>query len=307
MESITDKFWLSAYIFFRYQHEILTECVEPIVKKVFREKYAMQFFYIRYWEGGPHIRLRFRGNQKILFERVKPLIVSMTQEFFEKFDGHERDSSNGNRIEFVEYEPEVQRYGGVEGIKVAEAQFQNSSKAVLSLLSNTRHWDYSDGLRFGIQMHLGFFHSVGYSRREAINVFKQNYLNWIPSAYQLVPGHQQIEPNHLSALITGKLEESFLKNATNLSEFCNEYWRELDQLKKVDQEWLSQWIGDSKKISIDILRIQQLSTGMPAKEAKDNYSTFIDGLIHMTNNRLGILNYDEGYLAYLIMRSLKPN
>ena len=62
--------------------ELLTEAVLPLIKQVMEAGLAEQYFFIRYWKRGPHIRLRFKGDPALLEQQVKPLIESGVNAFY---------------------------------------------------------------------------------------------------------------------------------------------------------------------------------------------------------------------------------
>ena len=58
------KQWLAAYLYYSGNWEkFLTNSVKPFVEDILDRKLAEQYFFIRYWERGPHIRLRFKGDK----------------------------------------------------------------------------------------------------------------------------------------------------------------------------------------------------------------------------------------------------
>ena len=73
----TDKtgndFWLSAYLYYHEPWEtFITKAVSPFIDKMLEKHLVKRFFFIRYWEKGPHIRLRFQGNKQTIEEKIKP-------------------------------------------------------------------------------------------------------------------------------------------------------------------------------------------------------------------------------------------
>ena len=86
--------------------------------------------------------------------------------------------------------------------------------------------------------------------------------------------------------------------------------------QEFEQEWLNSWVKGMRGIHEDLVAEQEagrlvIPSWHNAKErkvpltAEEERWTIYDSYIHMINNRLGILNRDEGYLGYLVKESFK--
>jgi thiopeptide-type bacteriocin biosynthesis protein len=87
---------------------------------------AEEWFFIRYADPDPHLRLRFHGASQRLMSELAPELCSWAT-------GLMRDGVC-LRFCFDTYEREVERYGGVAGTTAAEALFAADSHAVAELL-----------------------------------------------------------------------------------------------------------------------------------------------------------------------------
>jgi len=188
--------WLSAHLFYNEPWEkFLTQAVTPFVAQILTNGLAEQFFFIRYWEKGPHIRLRFKGNPEVLENQVKPKLVQYFLDYFQAHPSQRTDPTGlseipaayqwypNNSIQFISYEPETERYGGEAGILIAESQFQASSEAVLAVMREKNNWDYDQALGTAIQLHLGFAFAAGMDFSETVAFFAGIFRNWLPRAY----------------------------------------------------------------------------------------------------------------------------
>ncbi|XEC96276.1 thiopeptide-type bacteriocin biosynthesis protein [Paenibacillus tarimensis] len=136
------------------QERLLAEELFPLVKTLQEKRFIEAWFFIRYWEGGPHIRLRFKRPvdpetaERLLRERVGRFIESsgpvekLTKETYykgHKFDGEAIDQKDlpwyeHGEIAVIAYEPEVVRYGGKGAIGRSERLFHASSEMVVRLM-----------------------------------------------------------------------------------------------------------------------------------------------------------------------------
>lgn len=150
--------WFSLHVFIFDSGQalrFLREWLTPQIKNLIQQKLIVHWFFIRYWDGGPHLRLRFAVRQLsdlVNFQRqlgdimgayqsVRPL----TREAYygaHKFDG---DVVNVESLAWygdgavvpIDYEPETVRYGGQRALRVNERLFHVSSNIALRLCAAT--------------------------------------------------------------------------------------------------------------------------------------------------------------------------
>ena len=85
-----------------------------------------QWFFLRYADPGPHLRLRFHGSPDQLLGILLPSLHEALAPLLQK--------GLGWRLQVDTYEQEVERYGGPEGMRLAEAWFSVDSANVLDQL-----------------------------------------------------------------------------------------------------------------------------------------------------------------------------
>lgn len=335
MMNRTSKTWLAAYLYYAEPwEEFLIKVMKPFVDDVMKEALAEQFFFIRFWEQGPHIRLRFKGETNILENQLKPQLENYFLNYFKEYPSVRQDpkemdkwqarQSNqqlfpNNSIQYIEYDPEVERYGGPLAILTAEKQFEISSRAVMAVIEDSEFWDYDRALGAAIQLHLGFAFALGIDLIEAGEFFSRIARHWFASAYGGYKGYTAtIPPEELKKRqeITMKaFEENFSNQKTALVSFHETLWSALTEGMEFEQEWLNVWIQQMKSITGELKAIQQqnkltipqwfqpeLDKKTPVE--RQYWWPILESYIHMTNNRLGILNRDEAYLGFLIKESL---
>jgi thiopeptide-type bacteriocin biosynthesis protein len=112
---------------------VLREVIGPLTAEVLQSGAADQWFFIRYGDPDWHLRLRFHGNPERLHEDVMPAIETAATLLLKE--------GRLARLQFDTYEREVERYGGGEGIVLAERIFQADSEAVLEIIENLEPGD----------------------------------------------------------------------------------------------------------------------------------------------------------------------
>ncbi|MEM6967336.1 MAG: thiopeptide-type bacteriocin biosynthesis protein, partial [Bacteroidota bacterium] len=136
--------WLSVHLYYNEPwEEFLQKALEPYVNTAVQTGIAQQYFFIRYWENGPHIRLRMKGEEEMINTILKPNLEEHFTHYFESKPSRRTEPQYppnfsetlkwflNNSISYNEYQPEVGRFGGKLGIQIAEKQFMISSKVVL--------------------------------------------------------------------------------------------------------------------------------------------------------------------------------
>jgi class I lanthipeptide synthase len=112
---------------------LLRETVAPLVRKSLRSGAAGRWFFIRYGDPEHHLRLRLHGRPVRLLQEVLPGLQRAVAPLL----------ADGRiwKVQLDTYEREVERYGGSEGIELAERVFQADSEAVLAIVERLEPGD----------------------------------------------------------------------------------------------------------------------------------------------------------------------
>jgi thiopeptide-type bacteriocin biosynthesis protein len=105
---------------------LLVELLQPVVDTALASGAADGWFFIRYLDPEPHLRLRLHGEPRRLAGEVLPLLA----ERFAPFVG----DGQIVRWQLDTYVREIERYGGGDGILLAERLFGVDSACVLAIL-----------------------------------------------------------------------------------------------------------------------------------------------------------------------------
>jgi hypothetical protein len=138
-----------------YHDLFLKEYLNPFLEE--NKNTISRFFFIRYWQGGPHIRFRYQSKHPELvdvsLERsldsfkagYQPPYTLSKEEYYKRhsFDG-ERPSEEelywveDMSIKEIPYLPEYERYGGKEIMAFSESIFHQTSKIALGKLRESQ-------------------------------------------------------------------------------------------------------------------------------------------------------------------------
>lgn len=326
---MSEKSWLATYLYYNEPWDkFIVEAVNPFAKKIMSEGIAEQYFFIRYWERGPHIRLRFFGDTEKMMEKIKPQIDSYFADYFKKnpskdikadwMDQLPEDQKwyPNNSVQYIEYEPETERYGGPDAILVAEKQFQASSNAILAIMSESEEWSYEKAMGSAIQLHLSFAYAVGMNLEEVKYFYDLIFRSWFHRAYYNYERNlSEDEMKRRSDITMKAFEDNFIKQKDFLVATHKTLWDAFNGEVEFEQDWLNNWIVEMKKIDSALSELQKqgkfiipryFDKTVPGGIRENMYEkmTVYESYIHMTNNRIGILNRDEAFLGYLIKKSV---
>jgi thiopeptide-type bacteriocin biosynthesis protein len=150
--------WVSAHLFYHGdQDSVIVHLIPPIVAELADGGDRPDFFFLRYWDAGPHVRLRVRAKpgdhdrvRHVIearcrtFFRARPSTDTVGQEEYEKtaallahaegMTGFTRELAPNNSVSFIPYRRENRRYGRA-AMAAVEKHFVDSSRIVLSMLS----------------------------------------------------------------------------------------------------------------------------------------------------------------------------
>ena len=112
------------------QDELLAGPVRTFGEFATASGLAEQWFFVRYADPEPHLRLRFAGDPDDLIGGVLPRLCSWAQELL----------AGGfcDRVAFDTYEREIERYGGLGGMAAAERIFAIDSATAVELVDLAR-------------------------------------------------------------------------------------------------------------------------------------------------------------------------
>src|SRR5579875_3702716 len=142
-----DASWTGYHIFLHdigLSERFIVEVVERHSRR-YDPNLPKSWFFLRYWEGGPHVRFRLHGLtaeeadsiERRLAEEVKPFVSERPlkrEEYYarQRFDGTPVDVAtlpwwNEGSVVRIPYAPEFGRYGGTAAIGISEELFCVSS------------------------------------------------------------------------------------------------------------------------------------------------------------------------------------
>jgi thiopeptide-type bacteriocin biosynthesis protein len=112
------------------QDELIAGAVRNLGEFAVGSGLADRWYFLRYADPEPHLRLRFAGEPDRLLRDLLPRICDWADELV--------STGSCRRLSFDTYEREIERYGGVEAMATVEAVFAADSAAVADILHLAR-------------------------------------------------------------------------------------------------------------------------------------------------------------------------
>lgn len=124
--------WLYIKLYGTYEREndLLGLHLADLWEQMALEKWGQKFYFVRYKDQENHIRLRFYGNSQELWSRG----IQYLNQWSKKL----RNEGLLTRMIIDTYVPEIERYGGIECMEMAESVFAADSKFVSLYLGEVR-------------------------------------------------------------------------------------------------------------------------------------------------------------------------
>lgn len=152
--------WLGAHVFHRGDQDLLiTGTVAPLCRELTRARLVQGWFFLRYWEGGPHVRVRLLAPDHAA--EVRAAVLRACDDHFTRHPSppggwtqdeyaavaarralQERLTTWDDRlrlvdaVEFTPYRPEHHAYGHDGALHAVERHFVESSTIAARLLAD---------------------------------------------------------------------------------------------------------------------------------------------------------------------------
>jgi Lantibiotic biosynthesis dehydratase C-term len=151
--------WVSAHVFHHGdQDALLVGLIAPLTEELQQLGLAYRFFFLRYWDGGPHVRLRVLPSNSGAASEVREHIARYCDEYLRRHPSKQEMSREqyarssaflaeleattpraymypNNSVEFIPYVRESHRFGTGEAIRAVEEHFDVASRVALELLA----------------------------------------------------------------------------------------------------------------------------------------------------------------------------
>ncbi len=303
-----DYRWLSGHIYFHgHIHDtacdqVLLDVVEPFVRHCREQAWIARYFFVRYRTDGWHVRLRLYGEPEVLERRVKPAlrrhVDSTLPALLETLPQDAEPLAKHELLRWVPYEPEVNRYGGPEGVKLAEILFGHSSETALALLGQIGGKSRSARLGKGLLAMVVLFYAFLKDRQQVAVLAQQCGVSYLKTR---VPDEVQ------QGLWLEAFGGAYTHQADTLISYVHAVWNRLEACQPLSDTldaYYSPLCDVRRRFEVLFNEQRLVKGGIVPVRWEQAVGMIMPSYAHMMNNRLGISIPEESYLAYLIMRAL---
>jgi hypothetical protein len=331
--------WQATHIFYAADpRPLLTECVATLVRQLRDRGLIERYFFINYWLEGPHVRLRlkpagadradevrrtahaaiagFLARRPALYEVDGEYLAFSADMFRLEYSDEEWAQRYGeggtmplrqnNSFSEEPYEPEYLKYGGPDGVALAEWHFEQSSDLVLELIGRTNL--HVRTVMLGIAAQLMMIMSATFlADRAEVAQFLTRYHGFWQHAFELGTPERE-----------ARYQASYASMADGLSRRVDEIGTAVwaghhDRLTSFRRLWAEH----SGELRARVSRLaEQGRLAFPPRDGTDRppvtmtdpataLRVLLMPYLHMTNNRLGATIMDEAYLSYLLAQALQ--
>lgn len=315
---MSDHGWISAHIFSQGDlNQVLLRGVSPLLQKLQAQALIERFFFIRYWQGGPHIRLRLLPaagcepaqittplEQHIAAffaaypsaDTLDPAQYAATTEYLSLLEYGEDQRVPlypNNSLQYLPYQPEYGRYGGREAMLIVEQFFMESSQLALHLLAGGMTRNQCTGQALASML----LAAAPYAdqRADLAQIFALNYRAW-----NRVLGAQPAQAE-------ARFERQYQQQRQQLHQLVARLLALAWQPDSApDDPLIARWLDTNRELKCQLDRLEQrgvLVVEQPGRLFSGPLSIILSCL-HMHNNRLGATLVEEAYILFLLKRAL---
>lgn len=283
--------------------QFLLDVAAPELERLLGDQLLQRWFYIRYAEGGHHLRLRVAELDDAEYAQLAERIQASLQNFVATpRDGASAELPAWMRSQYGEasviefpYEAEVQRYGGPHAISIAEKLFFVSSRLATEVLRKIGS-GMPAKLAVAADLMSASAAALELSPDEAIDFFNTYAHYW----------ERYLRLSDVTALH---------QDAATMERFKARYAAFREALdsgmppKNLSQIWLHamhDMIAACRSLADDGLLVSP-ETGQPPLtpgQLAMAITLIVTSQMHMLNNRLGVLPVQECQLGRMLARAL---
>jgi thiopeptide-type bacteriocin biosynthesis protein len=308
--------WISVHIYYNNLDKLLKECITPLVDLLERKGLTDKLFFIKYYDDGPHIRFRVKCK-RINIEITKSnlnreieeyLLTSSSQSHLGIIHAENKKKIKLDTFQYVKYDMELGRYGGEVGMQIAQDVFEASSKATLWLLKENKLSEYGDKIGSALQLHFSFAYAFGLSLNEMVKFFHGVLELWCMRSINYVNKLSRNGPYSKDQVLS-LFNDQCRNELEILIPHFRSFWDHLIAESDFSEEYINEWISQCKSISKKfnkrlnkgLIDVQNASINIDHIFEENHWAIF-QSYFHMTNNRMGIDNKDESYIAFILMK-----
>jgi len=308
----------------------VVECIRPLVDELTDKGLLDSYFYMNYWMEGPHVRLRLKPSSdgadpavrtaaEAAIERfltTRPALYEMDAGFrgelhdmlfkleYPQGDHDTPAMQPNNSFRYRAYEPEYGKYGGEQGVAVAEWHFRHSSDLVIDTVATMNLHLRPVVLGVASQLMLVMARTFLPDRADLVRFFDSYHQFW-HQAFGGAGFVDNIDYDGMYERMATDLDRRFRPILDAIDHDAQ------DRLPPLLRGWADHCAELRDRVT-GLAGRGELTFAYPegaepvtVTDPKQALIRVLSPYLHMTNNRMYVTLRDEAYLAYLIGRALR--
>ncbi|MGW2874245.1 thiopeptide-type bacteriocin biosynthesis protein [Kitasatospora sp. NPDC001225] len=250
------------------------------------------WFFIRYGEGGPHLRIRLRGPGPAP-AHLTDLATELTRRAARRTPPDGPFAGGHGEVTEVPYQPETERYGGAAMLPIAEEVFTHSTRTALAALDALRAAP-GDRLPLALDLAHTTAHALGLDELAASRWLRRHAASWRwVTEFRPLPG----------AAVHVRVNTVFARQRTALAHRARALRTALDA--GTAAPWLADWAARVAEAAARMRAAVPASADADASaDAEERLSWIWASQLHMLFNRLGVGPDEERAVCRLAARTL---
>ncbi|MFJ9608380.1 thiopeptide-type bacteriocin biosynthesis protein [Kitasatospora sp. NPDC101176] len=260
----------------------VTEDLAPLLDGLTTAHPGTDWFFIRYNEGGPHLRIRLRGPGAP--GQADGLAAALTGLATRRTPPDGTRAARHGEVTAVPYAPETERYGGPALLPIAEEVFVHSSRTAVRALTAAP----AAATRLPVALDLAHTtaHALGLDELAAARWLRRHAASWRwVTEFRPLPG----------AAVHTRVNTVFARQRQALARRARALREALDA--GTAAPWLTDWAGE-----VTAAAARMRAAAPP--EAAERLSWVWASQLHMLFNRLGVGPDEERAVCRLAARTL---
>ena len=319
---MTERTWVAVHAFGTGAPDLfLTDAVAPAVERMRSERRAHGWFYLRYWDGGPHVRVRVRTTPEneasvraelhgVHAEHVRShpsrqwmgqeTYRAMAEELARREDvAHEPAPREADTCADYPYLPEHAVYGRESAMRAAEEHFEESTLIALEVITSMPEQSRRRGFALSVGLATAMLNGV--------------------EAMGPPPPRESLDPPPGDAYPTPDLLEQLERSYTAQRERLRDQGRALAELvrsRELGDDPLHRWVDSIRRLRRALTAARAEGTlslrpslsplgwnSVGASSGEAVVTSVLMRCAHLVNNRVGVSYQDEMHINYLMART----
>ena len=295
--------WLTTCLFYNEPwEEFLAEAVKPLTDVTLQAGIASNFFFSRHWNRGPHIRLHFKGEVKILETILKPHIRDHFDHYFSSKPSMRLEPSYpnvfpsenkwlpNNSLTFLPYNDIERSFPRFLELDAVTQLLQEASAIALNYFKTRGAFNArEEAQNLATKLHFGLMYASGTNLEEVGKFNAWAYKQWL--------NDQSLTTTDVHNLQAG-YKRLLAIHSADLEAYHTALWELIQKHHDLNDRAYTNWIVVCSRLFLALDESPASKTG--------KYRNQVYYLLKTINNLLGVTGKNEGFHFFSVANCMLP-